>query len=377
MGLELKGRAEVEFEMKRTMQAENIYNVWKPAARGPVSVQLDDLYHSLREWMRETRLTERNLVQARVYLTDAANQWPEVRAHGLCARLLSVGALSYVEQPMLDGCKVALLVWFNTGGVARRGGTPDCRVMEMGGVRYLWHSVRFAEAEVAGMSSEAQTMEAFRRHVSCLRREGMTLKDNCLRTWIYVRDVDRHYAGVVSGRNRVFEAEGLTAATHYIASTGIGGYSDNREAAVAMDFLSADGLREGAVRYLHAPDYLNPTHEYGVAFERATCVELPEGRTALVSGTASIDKHGQCLYRGDVGRQADRLFLNVEKLLEDVGMSLSHLKYALVYLRDVADCGEVEAYMRRRFPALPCLILEARVCRPEWLIEVEGVAVSR
>lgn len=351
--------------------------MWKPSVRGEVRAQLDELYSNLREWMRGVCLSERNLVQARVYLTDAANQWATVQAHPLCVQLLSAGAFSYVEQPLLDGGKVALLTWFNTGRVVRLGGTPDCRVMEISGLRYLWHSVRFTEAEAAGLSSEQQTEEAFRRHVARLGQEGMVLKDNCLRTWIYVRDVDRHYAGVVSGRNRVFKAEGLTASTHYIASTGIGGYSDNREAAVAMDFLSVGGLGQADVRYLHALDYLNPTHEYGVAFERATCVDFPEGRTVFVSGTASIDKHGQCLYHGDVCRQAERLFLNVEKLLEDGDMSLSHLRYVLVYLRDVADREVVEAYMHRRFPALPYLILEARVCRPEWLIEVEGVAVSR
>lgn len=361
----------------KVMQAENIYNVWKPAVHGALSGQLDDLCRSLREWMRAAGLTDANLVQARVYLTDAANQWAEVQAHELCAKILAGAAMSYVEQPLLDGCKVALQTWFYTGEVIRCGDKDGCKVLEMGGLRYLLQTVRFAAEEVAGLSSEAQTMEAFRRHLASLSEEGMTLKDNCLRTWIYVRDVDRHYAGVVSGRNRIFDAEGLTSDTHYIASTGIGGYTDNREAAVAIDFLSVGGLPEGSVRYLHALDYLNPTHEYGVAFERATCVDFPGERTVYMSGTASIDKHGQCLYRGDVVSQADRLFLNVEKLLEDGGLSLADLQYALVYLRDAADREVVENYMREHFPSLPCLILEARVCRPEWLIEVEGVAVSR
>ncbi len=47
-----------------------------------------------------------------------------------------------------------------------------------------------------------------------------------------------------------------------------------------------------------------------------------------------------------------------------------------VYLRDIADFQCVNEYMKRRFPNIPFIIVEARVCRPEWLIEVEGVALG-
>ena len=97
----------------------------------------------------------------------------------------------------------------------------------------------------------------------------------------------------------------------------------------------------------------------------------------FISGTASIDKYGECLYRGDVEAQTDRLFLNIEKLLADGGMRLRDMKYAIVYLRDVADYDVIDWYMKQHYPDLPCLVVEARVCRPEWLIEVETIAVRQ
>ena len=68
--------------------------------------------------------------------------------------------------------------------------------------------------------------------------------------------------------------------------------------------------------------------------------------------------------------------MNIEKLLQSGGASLADASYFVVYLRDVADKAPVSRYLRLRFPDVPCLVLSGRVCRPEWLIEVECMAVK-
>ena len=40
-----------------------------------------------------------------------------------------------------------------------------------------------------------------------------------------------------------------------------------------LDAYAVDGLQAEQIRFLHAPEYLNPTYEYGVTFERGTAVE--------------------------------------------------------------------------------------------------------
>lgn len=350
------------------------FKTFVPSGRGALAEQADELKAQLLAWLAEEHATPEALLHTRIYLSDALNQWDEVSRHGLCASLLEKGAVSYVEQPLLCGAKIALLVTASFGQPWQKSGTPDALCCERDGLKLLFQTVRLSAEEAQGRDAREQTRLAFERHASWLSRLGGTLARNCLRTWLYVRDIDRHYADVVTGRNEVFEACGLTRDTHYIASTGIGGETGNAEALVGIDFFSVIGLEENAVRYLQAPEYLNPTYEYGVAFERATAAGLPFGRMVFVSGTASIDKHGNCLHEGDVLTQAGRAFLNVEKLLEAGGGSLADLQYLLVYLRDVADAESVRTYISLRFPRLPALVLEARVCRPEWLIEVEGVA---
>lgn len=353
------------------------YITMVPRVRGTFTEQVRDLKNQLRAWMETHGLTTTALLQTRVYLTDAANQWAAFRNDTLYGCYLSAGAVSYVEQPLLCGAKVGLQLWFNALPGLQKTGTPERLTARIGGVTLYWQSVRFSAEEVRGLDAGQQTEMAFARHMDWLREHGLTLKDNCHRTWIYVRDIDRHYAAVVAARNRVFDREGLTPGTHFIASTGIGGFPDNREAAVCIDFLSVDGLGEQDVHYLQALDYLNPTHEYGVAFERGTMVRMLGARHYFISGTASIDRHGECLYRGDVLRQTDRLFLNIDQLLRDGGATLDDVGYMIVYLRDIADTETVRAELERRFPACPYLMVEARVCRPEWLIEVECVALRQ
>ncbi len=305
------------------MNDKILFGLLRPAPSGNLDEQILDLRSQLALWLSGRGVTREQLVVVRVLLSDAANQWPVLREHPLCVDELSDCALSYVEQPPLDGCKLALqLCACRCGDLCKRM-LPDGVEAMASGFRLLFQTVRFRSAEVADMDAAMQTREAFRRHINQLRQYGWTLADNCHRTWIYVRDVDCHYAGVVKGRNGVFAEEGLTADTHFIASTGIGGNCDNPEAIVCMDFLSfgTDSVRD--VKYLQATDYLNPTAEYGVAFERGTALTAAGMRWRFISGTASIDRYGECLYRSDVMAQTERLFLNIEKLLAADGARLS------------------------------------------------------
>ena len=353
-----------------------IFDILSPKVKTTLCEQLDDLYVSLSSLLDTKKVTLQQLLFVRIYLTDAANQMSIVKAHKLYQELLSEAAVSYIEQPLLDGSKVALNLLFLNEENIEKEGTPDMLKATFSEGKMLFHTVRYSAAEIEGLDAEAQTKLAFAKHCAWLEEEGMTLLNDCHRTWLYVRDVDRHYAGVVKGRNDVFAEQGLTPSTHFITSTGIEGCSDDTQTIVSADFFSVSGTSDADVKYLQALEYLNPTYEYGVAFERGTSLTLAGERLHLISGTASIDKYGKCLYHGDVVAQTERLFLNIEQLLVDAGASLSDMKYLIVYLRDVADYSVVDAYLKEKFPNIPALITLARVCRPEWLIEVETIAVS-
>lgn len=325
---------------------------------GQLKSVLDD-YDTLLSHMRQGMRP----VFCRWFVSDAANQ------AGSIPRFPGV-AVSIVEQPPLSLSKLALWVWaMEADAVAQ---LPDgALAFSHGGYTHLFEGCRNRR----GMDSESATYEMLHSTEKTLRLSGGSLIGNCVRTWFFVQNVDVNYAGVVEGRNRSFRELGLAPSTRFIASTGIGGRHADKDVTVQMDSYSVIGLGEGQMRQVNAPDYLNPTYEYGVAFERAASVDYGDRRHLFISGTASIDNRGAVVWEGDIRRQTRRMWTNVEALLKAAGCAWGDVGHMLVYLRDPADYPVVAEMFEERFPATPYVILLAPVCRPGWLIEMECMAM--
>lgn len=212
--------------------------------------------------------------------------------------------------------------------------------------------------------------------IGTLSANGAMLAENCVRTWIYVKDVDVFYQDMVAARTELFARHGLTRETHYLASTGIEGACAHRYDVVLMDAYSILGLRPEQVSYLNDHTRLCATSDYNVTFERGTRIGYADRAHHFISGTASIDAAGLVVHPGDVVRQLDRALGNVESLLRSGGATLDDLTHLIVYLRDPADHARVAAALGGRFADLPTLILRGAVCRPDWLVEVEGIAAT-
>lgn len=307
-------------------------------------------------------------VLKRYFLSDASNQ-----AHQLLATQIenSDCALSVIEQSPLDGTKVALWAYLQTGVETRTLPHGDYEVSH-GGYRHIWSASNFNKAS----KSEYQTRLLLNDYVMRLAGQGCSLAGNCMRTWFFVQNVDVNYAGVVKARNEVFLTQNLTEKTHFIASTGIAGRHADREVLVQMDAYAVDGLQQGQVHYLYAPTHLNPTYEYGVSFERGTYIDYGDRRHVLISGTASINNRGEIMYPGDIRKQTERMWENVETLLAEAECTFEHVGHLIVYLRDIADYTVVREMFEERFPDIPKVYLQAPVCRPGWLIEMECMAVK-
>ncbi len=234
----------------------------------------------------------------------------------------------------------------------------------------------FRRSRLQAASSEQQMTEEFQALRAVLKQRNGNIADHVHRTWIYCRDVDNHYAGLVKGRRDFFREEGLTEKSHYITSTGIEALAAVPSRLVQMESLALWGLHPKQVVYLRAPEFLSPTHVYGVTFERGVRILFGDRSWLHLSGTASIDKEGRIVHPGDVRRQTRRMVENVSALLHEGGGTLDDLKLAVVYLRDAADAGAVEEILGALLPpALPRIMVKAPVCRPGWLVEMEGVAV--
>lgn len=304
----------------------------------------------------------------RFFVSDAANQANYLQV--LHAER-SDCALSIIEQPPLDGTKVALWVYLQKG-VQTKALANGIYEVKHGGYRHLWMAGACNQAS----NSEYQMRLLFNDYVMQLLENGCCLADNCIRTWIFVQNVDVNYAGVVKARNEVFATQNLTDKTHFIASTGIAGRHANPKVLVQLDAYAVEGIDKEQIHYLYAPTHLNPTYEYGVSFERGTYVDYGDRRQVFISGTASINNKGEIMYPGDIRQQTLRMWENVETLLKEAECTFEHVAHLLVYLRDIADYTIVREMFEDRFPNIPKVYLLAPVCRPGWLVEMECMAVK-
>ena len=84
-----------------------------------------------------------------------------------------------------------------------------------------------------------------------------------------------------------------------------------------MDAYAIAGVDSRQIRYLYASSLMNRTSEYGVRFERGTCVDYGDRRHVFISGTASINNKGEIMHVGDIQRQTERMLENVAALLEE------------------------------------------------------------
>jgi enamine deaminase RidA (YjgF/YER057c/UK114 family) len=333
-------------------------------------LSLHQQYHSL---LASYGLSTDNLVFAKVFVTDYLNNCQSL-AEGIFRHPdFSNSALSVVEQPPLGGYKIGMMLLFVESEGMQKEVIEGVFHLRVNGLEHLFQSISVPINQ--GDKLDALTSDAFARHQQILDKNGMTIAANCLRTWLYVRDIDNNYRYVVKGRNDYFAAHGLTVDTHFIASTGIGGSGNAANVMLVSDFYSVLGITEKQIRYLSAREYLNPTAEYGVSFERGVRVSFEHLNWIFISGTASIDKYGQCLYRGDVLKQAERILVNIEQLLKAGDAEMNDIAQIIVYLRDVSDYTKVHHFMEEHFVNVPYIITLARVCRPEWLIEMECMAM--
>ena len=340
-----------------------------------INANAAEQYRLLEESVQRLELKDATLIWKHFFVSDAINQSPYLTA--------SVDeAVSVVQQPPLNGSKASLWLYYVEN--VQISSDPDgITIMQRSQYKHLFHTQLYERGAVELQSPLIelpssighQTNRLFNRYTQSLARHGCTLERNCIRTWVYVQNVDVQYAGMVAARREYFDSEGMTPQTHYIASTGIEGRTVYPDVLVHMDAYAIAGIQSAQVRYLHAPTHLNPTHEYGVTFERGASVDYGDRRHIFISGTASINNRGQIEYPLDVEKQTDRAFDNVQALLAEAGAAMKDVGSMIVYLRDTADFAVVNCYLECHYPAIPRLILLAPVCRPGWLVEVECIAI--
>lgn len=200
-----------------------------------------------------------------------------------------------------------------------------------------------------------------------------------LRVWNYLDDITlgegdaERYKRFCIGRARGL---GDFAPTSLPAATAIGRIEPTGRLQVYWLAAREPGRPLENPRQVSAYRYPRQYGPQPPSFARAMLPALDA--PLLLSGTAAIRGH-ESLHADDAAAQLDETLANIASLVEVarghrpalpalLGAG-SHLK---AYVREAGELGRIDAQLAARLPAVPRVVLQARVCRRELRLEIDG-----
>jgi enamine deaminase RidA (YjgF/YER057c/UK114 family) len=156
------------------------------------------------------------------------------------------------------------------------------------------------------------------------------------------------------------------------------------QAAVETTAPAHEGRGLVAKRAVSAPEVLNEAYDYQKpsSFSRALRLDIKGVSILLISGTASVDENGATVHEGDFRAQTWRTYRNITGLLESEGATWKDVVRTTCYLRDIerdyAAFNEIRTqfFKEQKLNPLPASTgIQAILCRPDLLIEMEAMAV--
>jgi enamine deaminase RidA (YjgF/YER057c/UK114 family) len=128
------------------------------------------------------------------------------------------------------------------------------------------------------------------------------------------------------------------------------------------------------IEYPHVDGlFKNPAYSHTVVASGA--------RTIYISGQVAMDQQGKLVGAGDLGAQTEQVMRNLERALAAAGASFTDVVKITTYVVDYKP--EMRAVVSKarspffagREPPASTLVGVSALALPEWLIEIEAVAV--
>ena len=137
-------------------------------------------------------------------------------------------------------------------------------------------------------------------------------------------------------------------------------------------------------RAITAKEVLNEAYDYPrpSSFSRGFRIDIKGVTILLISGTASIDEYGKTVHEGDFRAQTLRTYKNITTLLASEGATWKDVVRTTCYLRDIERDYAMFNEIRTQFfaeqglnPVPASTGIQAILCRPDLLIEMEAMAI--
>ncbi len=323
-----------------------------------------------------------------------------------CRRLLAdhfgsqPPATNYAFQPPCGGAALAIEGWAIGGAGVRLEHTgPHTLAVSYEGMR--WVHCSGLGSDTTGQNVYQQTTEVLQGMRQALEAAGSGY-EHVLRTWFYLGAITeaeggtQRYKELNRARTDFYRKIRFQPAMRqpsipqgiYPASTAVGMQGRGLAAScLALHTSSSDAMLLALENPQQTPAFAyHPRHSpHSPKFSRAVALLLDKYVTTWVSGTASV-VHSISRHPGDISRQTQQTIENIERLIagenfgfhgvKHRGASLADLAKVRVYLKRPEDFPVCRAICEERFGSVPAVYVQADICRPELLVEIEGVAFA-
>jgi reactive intermediate/imine deaminase len=103
------------------------------------------------------------------------------------------------------------------------------------------------------------------------------------------------------------------------------------------------------------------------------------GKLVFISGQVAMDAEGNLVGEADFAAQAEQVFQNLAAALAAAGADFSHVVKFGFFITDIAQIGAArevrDRYVRTANPPASTAVEVSRLVRPEFLVEVDAIAV--
>src|SRR2546423_1247498 len=105
------------------------------------------------------------------------------------------------------------------------------------------------------------------------------------------------------------------------------------------------------------------------------------GRLVFISGQVGLDKSGNVVSKDDFRAQAQQVFENLKAAIEAAGGTFEDVIKLNIYFLDASHLPELrevrDRYVNVKNPPTSTALQVARLFRPEFLVEIEAIAVVK
>ena len=130
--------------------------------------------------------------------------------------------------------------------------------------------------------------------------------------------------------------------------------------------------------HIHNPETLSKPMGY------SHVAEINSGKLVYIAGQIALDREGQLVGKDDFAAQVRQVFTNLGAALESAGGSFADVVKLNCYCVARVDRSQIpvvreirDQFVNTKAPPVSTFVFVSDLVRPEWLIEIEAVAVVK